>query len=256
MASLSVSSLSPTWSFLERAELALFTLCSEPWSWCCSGVLISLFNSLLSPPWCQRTIPICSVAGSRGQWSLCRSGLCLSLDFRCAWTSSESVRMWFSCSLGYLVWTSFVLLQDTVSWLHWVASLKKPLCSENVDLGEPDSIMALLWSFCRPVVGNNSLLCVLVTDLVFCGIPYMNCDVRQHGVAMYQQTGLGKEGLRVGQHAWEWWGKGWDVGWVPPPAARFEHQAVFIDVSTLGAEQPPGPAHGIIIWLSAMLRGS
>lgn len=37
------------------------------------------------------------------------------------------------------------------------------------------------------------------------------------------------------------------MGWVPPPAARFEHQAVFIDVSALGAEQSPGPAHGIVI---------
>jgi len=36
--------------------------------------------------------------------------------------------------------------------------------------------------------------------------------VRQHGVAVHQQTRRGKEGLHVGQHPWEWCGKGQGAG--------------------------------------------
>lgn len=183
------------------------------------------------------------------------------LDFRCLGSSLKSVRIWFygtfswvSCTLGTL--SGLYSLSCKTEQTALSCFFKKLTYSANVDLGEPKGIQALLVSFCWLVIGNNSLLRVLVTDLVSCEIPYVDPHARQHGVAMCQQIRPEKEGLYVGQHVWEWWRKGWDVSWVLLPAACFEHQAVLVDESTLGARKPPSLAHGIILWLFAMLRAS
>ena len=70
-------------------------------------------------------------------------------------------------------------------------------------LVEPEGIMASTLILLLTSGGKYSLLCVLVTDLVVCGILYVAPDVRQHGVAMCWRTRPGKEGLHAGQHAWE-----------------------------------------------------